>query len=324
MNKILYILIALLTSYCDCFAQMINVVDKNLFVNEDKLKGNVKEFKQYTIVERSGELIKDSLFMLCKYDSNGTCIEYTIRDVSWKRNVKYDERGNLVECCSCESNGVLASKVTYKYDNKGNKIEWNRYDSDEKLDEKETYKYDEKGNEIERCIYDFNQVLKERYTHKYDKKGYLKKRGMYNSNGEIEWEHTYKRNSKGKIKGCTCKSGGELVWKDKYTYDAKSRMYKKSRYDDYQKLVEETIYRFGEIEKYACDPDENVLIKKEITKYDNLDNEIEKSVYDSDGHLLEKFTHKYDDRGNEIEYVKTKGEDGVFIHGTIVEYVYYD
>ncbi|MCQ2219411.1 MAG: hypothetical protein MJZ33_13180 [Paludibacteraceae bacterium] len=315
MNKILYILIALLTSDCDSFAQKVDI---------DNLKGNVKELKQYTIVESSSNLIKDSLLLFCKYDGKGTRIEDKIGNESRKCNVKYDEKGNLVEYCRYKFNDVLVFKVTYKYDNKGNIIEWKRYDSDEKLEKKGTYKYDEKSNEIERCIYDFNQVLKARYTHRYDRKGYLKKWGMYNTNGELVWEYTYKRNSKGKIKGCTCKSGGELEWKDKYTYYTKSRMYKICRYDYCRKLVEETVHKFNEVEKNIYDSEKNVIAKKEITKYDNQGNEIERCVYDSDGHLLEKYTHKYDDRGNEIEYVKSKGDNGIFICGTIVEYVYYD
>lgn len=62
MNKILYILIALLTPDCDSFAQMVDI---------ENLKGKVKEVKQYSIVESSGNLIKDSILLLCKYDDKG-------------------------------------------------------------------------------------------------------------------------------------------------------------------------------------------------------------------------------------------------------------
>lgn len=324
MNKLFFTLIVLLQSFFGCFAQPLGVVEH--MPKTYDLKGNVKEVRQFLVAERSGELVKGSRLNTFKYDGKGTCIEKSV-SIDQDRlihTVKYDEKGNLVEDCSYyKSSGALSMKITYKYDDRGNKIEWRRY-SDEKLDGRGTFKYDEKGHEIESCRYDSTGNLEERHIHKYARNGYLKKWGKYDANGKLEWEYTYKRNSKGKIKGCSCKSGGELEWKDKYTYDTKSRLYKIRRYDYCGKLVEETVHKFNEVEKNVYDSDKNVIAKKEITKYDNQGNEIERCVYDSDGHLLEKYTHKYDDRGNEIEYVKSKGDNGIFICGTIVEYVYYD
>ena len=324
MNKLFYTLMVFLQSFSGCFAQPFTVVEH--MPKTYDLKGNVKEIRQFLVAERSGELVKGRPLNTFKYDGKGTCIEdsFSIDQDRLIHIIKYDEKGNLAEDCRYKSNGALSMKITYKYDDRGNKIEWRRYFSDEKLDGRGTFKYDEKGHEIESCSYDSNGNLKERHTHKYDRKGYLKKWGKYNTNRKLEWGHTYKRNSKGKIKECTCKSYSGIRWKDKYEYDAQSRLYKKRRYNYCRKLVEESIHKFNEVEKYVYDSDKNVIAKKEITKYDNLGNEIEKCVYDSDGHLLAKHTHKYDDRGNEIEHVKTNGENGGLIYGIIVEYVYYE
>ena len=127
---------------------------------EENLKGKVKSYSEFTYEaeERFGKIEKG--------ERKGNFFESDLKK-------SYDEKGNIIEENSYNSDGRLYLKYTYKYDEKGNKIEQNSYNSDGRLETKWTYKYDKKGNKIEENGYISDGILYDKYTFKYefDKQG---------------------------------------------------------------------------------------------------------------------------------------------------------
>ena len=168
-------------------------------------KIKVEKTIRYAAIEIFGQLeideILDGPFEIY-YDENGNKIKicrYDYDDLSYKYTHKYDEKGNIVEDNSYDSDGSLSSKHTYKYDEKGNIVEDNNYNFDGRLfDSKTTYKYDEKGNMIEETYYDSDGIPDYKYTYKYKSKYTCKYE--YDKNNNWTQQVTYENNKPTQIK----------------------------------------------------------------------------------------------------------------------------
>ena len=131
MKKLIYLFLTLLIFACS------DDETKKNDLTESNLYGKVRSLteKEYEPIEKFGEITKGEIIYVNKET--------------------YDDKGNMIEISSYNSDGSLAIKYIFEYDDKGNKTERSIYNSDGSLDSKYIYEYefDNKGNWINVIIY---------------------------------------------------------------------------------------------------------------------------------------------------------------------------
>ncbi len=112
----------------------------------------------------------------------------------------YDEKGNKIEQINYKlDNGILFwdfhydsttfYKFTFKYNEKGDMIETNSYDTDGNLNYTITSTYDNNGNTIAEAWYGSNGNIWTKKT--YNEKGNETEYCSYDSKGNVAWKYTY-------------------------------------------------------------------------------------------------------------------------------------
>ncbi len=205
VKLLIWILLTLFIGFTSCEKENI---EKNQNLKKTdwakyNLKGKVKSFTNfsYEAIERFGKIEKGEKIdydlgnFQIKYNDKGNIIEenrYNLDgslDEKSTYQYKYDTKGNKIEKNEYNSDGSLSYKKVYKYDSKGNLIEGNDYYSNGKLDK--NYKYDTKGNIIEENNYIYDGSLVKKYTYKYDNKGNRIESNEYDSDGILNIKYIY-------------------------------------------------------------------------------------------------------------------------------------
>ena len=159
------------------------------YLLEDKFgkegKGEMTDWIKYTFNQR-GDVIEEA-----SYNSDGS--------LDLKYLYKYDSLGNRIERASYYSDGILDWKDLYKYDSLGNRIERASYYSDGSLRCKDFYKYDSAGNMIEKAFLNSNGRLISKNLYQYDSAGNMIERTEYNSDGIQNYKVLCKYDSTGNI-----------------------------------------------------------------------------------------------------------------------------
>ena len=82
-----------------------------------------------------------------------------------------------------------------------------------------------------------------------------------------------------------------------------------------ESLIWKNVYKFdergNELERICYSPNEDID-GKYTSKYDDAGNLIEKCIYDSDGSLVNKSIYKYDESNNKIEWNSYTSTDSLF------------
>lgn len=131
IKKLTYLLLALLIVACSNETKKNDLTENNLYGKVKSLTTNVFN----VVIEKFGEVTKGEIIYVNKET--------------------YDDKGNMIETSSYNSDGSLAIKYIFEYDDKGNKTERSLYNSDGSLDSKYIYEYefDNKGNWINVIVY---------------------------------------------------------------------------------------------------------------------------------------------------------------------------
>ena len=156
----------------------------------------------------------------------------------------------------------------------------------------------------------------------YDKMGYKYRDGFYrfiydNNGNEIEHENL--------------NSNSQLLERFTYKYDSRGNIIETVRYDPDPRVKE---YNWRETSKFNAGGDEKEtyeydangkLSSKSFTKYDDKGNEIESTVYNSDGSFDLKiaYSYEYDNHGNWLRKIQYNG-NGIQVIEFKREIEYYD
>ena len=139
-------------------------------------------FREYLLEDKFGEEVKGEMT---------DCVKST-----------FNQRGDVIEEASYNSDGSLEWKYIYKYDSAGNVIERTAYNSDGGLVLKNIYKYDSLGNRIERASYNSDGSLISKYLYEYDFVGNKIECAGYSTDGGLDYKSIYKYDSAGNIVKC--------------------------------------------------------------------------------------------------------------------------
>ncbi|MBI35690.1 MAG: hypothetical protein CMP67_10060 [Flavobacteriales bacterium] len=210
------------------------------------------------------------------------------------KSIKESEIGDIDEGYSVNENKI------YKYNNKGNLIEEASYESDGDLFWKTTYHFDKNGNKVERNYISPNGSIG---VDKYGKKIVP---ASNKPNGSLVFKYIYKYDNNGnKVEEAKYKPDGSLMEKTTFKYDKNDEITNVYTYDPFEKQIYKTSYQ----KKYYSNgiQKEKSLYNasgelKATYKYDDNGNETEEAIYNSDGSLSYKHIYKYDNNGNKIEF----------------------
>lgn len=326
-KRIIPFLILLFVIGCATNKNSNSVNKKATTWEKDNLKGKVKTFYEISYERDTSEnMVKEDL----KSDS-----------IYWKFIAKtaseYDKNGNIIARRWYDEYDYLTGGDTYKYNKKQSKIEWERYNV---FNDTENfivyYIYDNKGNQIKKNIYEKEELV-ERHTYKYDKKNNLIEYKWFNRDGSLRFLRTYKYDSNG--------NQIELNWHEigspshnRYTskYNKKGQKIKEDldvyskntfvshdtkwiyKYNSKGNLIK--VYKYWFNKKYK---ENDYLYETFLYKYDTNNNEIERTIYDTNGNLERKYTckYQYDKKGNWTK--QTHYVDGVVVEKYERVYEYY-
>lgn len=302
MNKTVSILYK-----CEINGKVKSIETKTYYTNKkfsEIKKGKLKEYslKVYNedgyILSHNFRTSKFDMKILYEYDSKMNFLKERVfkKDVlDYEVIYKYDIKGNLIEELVISPNDTYCIGTNYEYDSKGNLIKEHMKNTED-FDREEIHKYDSEGKEIE--FYSF-------------------------SNGEPNSKNIYKYDSKGNTIGIDYyDSKEELIGKHKYEYDSKGNKTEFVYLPD-ETLIKKNILNANRkiIEMYLSNSEGNLYLKLKYN-YNSLDNLEEKCLYDSNGNISYKETHKYelDQNNNWTKDIVLKSKRGSLIIIRKIEY----
>ena len=253
------------------------------------LYGNINsiEITKSKLKDSFGKVVKDGVEnrKIYKFNQRGDVVEGTSFNsdgtIEWKGMYRYDSQGNQIEARAQYYDGgiLVVSNSIYKYDSQGHKIEESWY-NDSSLKWKKIYKYNSRGNRIEEASYNSDGSLERKDVYKYDSIGHQIEWARYYGGGLLASKSIYKYNLRGNmIEVASYKSDGSLYCREIY----------KHKYDSRGNITENTTH---------C----GSLCFKHLYSYDASGNRIEESSYDGYGSL--NWKKKYNSYGNVIELMK--------------------
>ncbi len=199
------------------------------------------------------------------------------------------------------------NSITY-YDKKGNLTE--KYDYYHEVNdcyenawyEGYIYKYNDKGHKIEKLIYRPSKVLRERRSYRYNDEGELIEEIAFDTDSVLRWKKAFQYDKEKHTTHISWhKDDGSLDGKENYKYASQGGRLEK---------VEWAWYSVGD-NFNGC----------KTYKYDNNENVIEETTYNTKNELMTKRTIRYDNQGNETEWLNYNIKDSIELRRTY-EYKY--
>jgi len=287
-------------------------------VDKLNLNGKVRSYQE--IIYRTSNYRIDSLESVLKETHHGDFLSF-------------NDSGNIIEQRSFKKGGEPYGKWISIYDKNEYEIEKIEIKYPKYTLKRWVNKYDKSGNEIESLIYDhkdsllshtksiFNDLNKEtelivlqnkksknqliKVNYQYDNNGNkIKTTRFYEDKSKTEWFTEY--DSLGNdIEWRVYDRQGKLERKDIYQYDINNNIIEEKMFNADNKLDSRGISKYNnqgnEIEYFEYFNDST--FKKEISIYDNSNDRIKISYYNTKGVLTEEWTSefKYDDYDNLIQ-----------------------
>lgn len=202
--------------------------------------------------------------------------------IELKYSYKFNQRGDVEEWCSFNSDGTPCDKRIYKYDAEGRNTELAWYRAEGPYWQKSHYKYDAQGNMVESRS-SMEDALLDRVLYKYD-------------------EHARK------IEAISSNDENDCLGKICYKYSANGTEVETLSYDRSGKLTDRSVCKY--------DANGNVAA---LTYFDEEDMPmiVDSYNYDAQGNLVERvslnwisqYQYKYDSEGNVVESREFSGRE---------------
>lgn len=268
-------------------------------VNED---GTIRD-KSEDRYDDDGNLIyhsyyneEGSNFLIYEYEYNekGDIVLEKYTNENGNGEVRYNERGEILEAKNYDTDGKLESHTEnkYKYDEKGEKLLEEELFENGVLTDRTVYIYD--GNTVTDVYYNFidgEAVVYGKTVVTYDDMKNIVSWSHYDKNSKKTYsnESVYEYDAEGRIISQTQYNFGEFEFKEEYTYNddgsrialswnsEKEKPDAKEVYDGKDRLIDYTVY------------DENGKLETRlIDVFDEYDNLTASTKYDKDGKVIEE------------------------------------
>lgn len=193
-----------------------------------------------------------------------------------------------------------------KYDEKGNIIEETNYTSENRLEEKRTYKYDDKGKLTEEIVLHAAEDFEEKRKIIRNEKGHSVEEIKEYPDGTIERTIIKRDDNENIIEIVVLDEDDEQESKQLFKYDEKKNLKSHVKLDMDGEAIEATEFEYDDngniISKKEILPEEGIEITSEI-EYDEKGREIKSVAYNEDGKKLAEVELIYDEKGNHIETI---------------------
>lgn len=211
--------------------------------------------------------------------------------ISWRRTI-YDKDGTVIERITLGRDGVPESIETLRRDERGNLVEVISRGKDGVGHVRETRSYDERGNQTEQVFYDNQGNIKVKVKRKYDLDNRLVEQTRY--------EPSYAQIANGDTVRINIKYNDQSREDEQLKYDGSNRLIERRLIKrNLDNTTKEEICE-NPIKGYSVCP-----FWKRAYKYDDHGNETEQGSYEKDREAYKiDFLRKYDELGNQIEFVQ--------------------
>lgn len=265
------------------------------------------------------------------------------------QQVKYDERGNVIEEVKFDDFGEMTGRALYAYDASGNLIGEETYDEEGELEEKLSYERDENGRVVRHFIH-YLDGGKDTVLYEYNADGKLICKTLKDEDGETERIEKLEYGN-GFVTGVEVIEDGETVKQNRYQtdakgnvtvaevmdedeeyrivneYDANGNHIRQLKYDDSEKLVEKHEYRYDGQNRMIEVTDENVYGKTvTMITYDEQGNAVKQKEMNGRGGVNHELERDYDEDGNVVEvraFVAAQGQMPARKYFLIYEYEFF-
>lgn len=218
------------------------------FLNQYDMKENTQDSTTY--ISNDSALAKYNY----KFDGKGNVIFY--KENNYTRELKpfekehtnkynYDDKGNILEEFSYESDGKLSDKTIYQYDNQQRLTESRVYGSDGSLSYTNTNTYDDKGNIINENL-EFVSGGGYYGNNKFNSNGDLIEWFWFGPDGKFNAHYSYiYDNAKNKMEAIVYDSTGSIKSKEAYKYDNQGKMIEKICMDSGSSIIKRYTYKYN-------------------------------------------------------------------------------
>jgi YD repeat-containing protein len=199
------------------------------------------------LTEESEANVSGSFFIRTQYQyENGRRTKTILynEDGSVKTSFKYDEKGNLLDVASFETDKSYYFNKVNKYDAKGRLTEETSLNPDGTINKKTYFTYDNSGNKIKEVRYGTDGKLEDKKTYTYDSRGKTLEAVQYNSEGQAYSKNIYRWGILGKLLEEKAFSYGNFNSRNTYLYDERGNVIEEALYGENEMLLSKTTYKY--------------------------------------------------------------------------------
>ncbi len=243
----------------------------------------------------SKDLIQDNLNGKIKMitESNFKVVskfgEYKKGDVLSTQVTKYNEKGNKTEEEYSDYENNIQNRHLLEYNANNYILTSTNYNPDNTIASKIIIKYNDKSRIVEMSSYNRDGLLATKSKLSYDNATFKNyELTQYSPDGTLNAKYSGKLdNNNNQTEWCTYEGTGIINMKEIFVYDSASRLLEKRVYQQGQKYLGKTIF-----------------------EYDTIGKSTVQSEYDSSGVIMQKYSSKYDNNKQLIEWVSVNTIEG--------------
>lgn len=235
-----------------------------------------------------------------------------------KRIIFYDQENKTLYDTYYDEEGAIIQKMIITHNDREDITSIvSSYDEDDKLDMKHIFTYDEKGNTLEeimdRYITYKDEYINTKHLYFYDEYG--KKAAIESYENGILKGKTILKNDEKNTTEILYNKEGDIIRKTEKVFDENKKLITRNVQDRGKLIfVEQNSYdEKGNLSENLIDNRKTERKKREIKRYNDLDQVVEHSIYFKDNHTIEyifsQSFFEYDEKGNVIKNQKISYEE---------------
>ncbi|MCX6353185.1 MAG: hypothetical protein NTX03_15200 [Bacteroidetes bacterium] len=227
----------------------------------------------------SMKIVKNGIKAMTVYEYNYSELK---RTPSHKYYYKHFDRDGRVTAKNEYSPGRSPYQTKFNYNDAGNLTAELTFDPYEQTYYKVSYRYDAAGNPVEKTHFDVFGRVEYKNVLKYDDAGKPMEEGVFDLAVKLSSRDVFSYNEEGKLtEDRMFYTDGKMAYRVAYNYDEKGRC--------------------SEVVRYSAK--DSSISTKWAYQYDIDNNMIEEVTIDRNGEAMDRFTFKYDKKGDVKEQV---------------------
>jgi len=195
--------------------------------------------------------------------------------------------------------------IVKHYDESGYLTEVKEFGILGEIIQRQVFVYTQKRDQCEEILYDEEEKLSEKTITKLNPYGYPMQSKTMDNHGNLQQKMVYEYDGNRLVQQSRYNSKGKPLEKNYYRYNEKGVLYQYIGFNEFEN--KKILYKYdvnkNPIELMIYDSKTNVFLEKVTQQFDSRKNIIEVNYYDEKGSIKSVVSNKYDEKGNQTEYI---------------------